>query len=398
MQMRNILIMTKGTGGDLVPFLAIARNLRDRNHRVGFLTHCGYERVVRQTGAEFMPLDSPDEFEHFIADGELLNKPGGISVFFKRHYLPKVHQEYEIIRNWLGDRRDSVLVTRHMAGVADVLASECLSIPLVRVYTAVAQVTTLPFLQELCRSHLAGDINAIRMGLNLSSVTDWHAWLISPSQSLATWPVWFADLHECWPPRSAAIGFINDDESETGELPEELRELMESDPAPILITAGLGTFLGTPFYSAAAAACNLLGRPGILVTRHQGLVPNPLPPTVKWYSQLPFADVMPRVAAVIHHGGTSTLARAIASGVPQLVLPYGADRPDTALRLKRLGVAEYLLPPRWAPELIAEAISRLLVSPTIRRRCEELAERTAGMKPVETACDLIESVIPTETT
>jgi rhamnosyltransferase subunit B len=389
--MRNILLMTKGTGGDLAPFLAIARSLRTRNYRVGFLTHCIYERVVQQTGAEFKALDSPEEFERFIADGELLNKPGGISAFFRRHYLPKVDREYEIIRNWLGDRRNSVLVTRHMTGIADALASECLGVPLVRVYIAAAHVTTLPLLEELCQSHMASDINAIRMRLGLPSVSDWHTWLISPRQSLATWPIWFADLQECWPPRSAAIGFVNDDESETGELPAELRGIMENGPAPILITAGLGTFLGTRFYSVAAAACDLLGRPGILVTRHQGLVPNPLPSTVKWYPQLPFADVMPRVAAVIHHGGTGTLARAVTSGVPQLALAYGADRPDSAARLKRLGVAEYLPPPRWSPERIAEAICRLLSSPSIQRCCEELAERTAGMKPAETACDLIES-------
>ena len=35
---------------------------------------------------------------------------------------------------------------------------------------------------------------------------------------------------------------------------------------------------------------------------------------------------MPQMGAVIHHGGTSTLAQALVSGTPQLALAAGGDR------------------------------------------------------------------------
>jgi rhamnosyltransferase subunit B len=48
------------------------------------------------------------------------------------------------------------------------------------------------------------------------------------------------------------------------------------------------------------------------------------------------------MAAIIHHGGMGTSARTLSAGVPQLVLAFGAERSDTAQRLTRLGVAEFL--------------------------------------------------------
>jgi UDP:flavonoid glycosyltransferase YjiC (YdhE family) len=96
------------------------------------------------------------------------------------------------------------------------------------------------------------------------------------------------------------------------------------------------------------------------------------------------------MGAVIHHGGIGTLGCALSAGVPQLVLPLGADRPDNAERLQRLGVAEYLPPPQWKPELIADALRRLLDSPAVLHRCKEFAKRLENANAVKVACDVIE--------
>jgi UDP:flavonoid glycosyltransferase YjiC (YdhE family) len=99
---------------------------------------------------------------------------------------------------------------------------------------------------------------------------------------------------------------------------------------------------------------------------------------------------MKHISAVIHHGGLGTLACAMAAGVPQLVLPKGADRPDNAARLQKLGVAEFLPPPNWRPELIAEALMRLVSSPMVAEKCRTVAERLSGKDGAEAACQVIE--------
>jgi UDP:flavonoid glycosyltransferase YjiC (YdhE family) len=78
------------------------------------------------------------------------------------------------------------------------------------------------------------------------------------------------------------------------------------------------------------------------------------------------------------------------AGIPQLVLPKGADRPDNAARLQNLGVAESLPPPEWQPELIANALMRLLSSPMVAEKCRTLADRLKDQDGTQAACQVIE--------
>src|SRR5262249_5466079 len=111
---------------------------------------------------------------------------------------------------------------------------------------------------------------------------------------------------------------------------------------------------------------------------------------VRWFPYLPFARALPRARAIVHHGGMSTLARALTAGIPQLVLPHGADRPDTARRLAALRAAEYLLPPAWSAGNAAPALARLLRSPEVRDRCAALRARVAESRPLDLIGGMVE--------
>jgi UDP:flavonoid glycosyltransferase YjiC (YdhE family) len=192
------------------------------------------------------------------------------------------------------------------------------------------------------------------------------------------------------------VGFVRNDRGEAGEIPAAVQSLLACDEPPILVTAGTGLFVDAGFYLASAEACRLLQRRGILVTGHRKLAARDLPDGVRCFDRLPFASLMPRVGVVVHHGGTGTLARAIVSAVPQLALPSGGDRPDTALHLRRLGIAEVLLPAQWQPDLIAEALQRLSSSTAVRERCQELARLARRGDPAGAACETIESAVLTK--
>ena len=77
-------------------------------------------------------------------------------------------------------------------------------------------------------------------------------------------------------------------------------------PYDVLITGGSGIFVGSAFYSATLEACTRLERRGILVARHRTYVPQILPEEVVWFPELPFALVLARMGAIVHHGGIGT--------------------------------------------------------------------------------------------
>lgn len=391
----NVLLISLGSAGDVLPFLPLGRRLKERGHAVTLLSHCYYEGKTRLSGLDFVPLDTSSEYERFVEDQPLLNTPWGISEFLRRHVLPKVSLQYELITQQFS-RRNTVLVTRDLFDTAARLISEKLSIPVLWVFTTPSQLTTWKLRVELFAHGLAQDINLLRTALGLSPVSDWYSWLRYPKRSIALWPDWFAPPECDWPSDVASVGFVVEDGSETGEIPLEIKAILADGEPPILITAGTGVYLGAEFYTASAEACRLLNRRGILVTQYQKQLPKQLPDSVHWFSYLPFRTLMPHMQAVIHHGGMGTLSCALAAGIPQLVLAMGADRPDNAARLRHLGVAEYVLPPAWQPRMVAERLHRLTSSRAIRERCEDLARRVEeGTEPLTAACKVIEDVIPT---
>ena len=390
--MANIIFTSLGSGGDVFPFLCIASRLKVRGHHVTLLSHCYYRNAAEKAGLDFAALDGPEEYARFIQDGPLLNTPRGIPEFLRRHSLPKVLSEYQLIRQRC--RLDgTVLITRDLFDTAARISTEKLGIPLIEVFFAPSQITTWKIRAELFSNTLASEIDRLRAEVGLSPVGDWHSWLGNPNGSIALWPDWFAAPDSTWPAGVVPVGFIPDSDVETDDIPDEVQAILNGGEAPVLITGGTGMYLGAEFYAAGAEACRLLSRRGILVTRYEEQVPKRLPYLVWRFSYLPFGKLMAHVGAVIHHGGRGTLSCATAAGIPQLVLAMGADRPDNAARLQRLGVAEYLPPPAWQPSIVAERLRKLTDSQSVRERCKELARRIAVADPLTSTCKIIEEAI-----
>ena len=66
-----------------------------------------------------------------------------------------------------------------------------------------------------------------------------------------------------------------------------------------------------------------------------GTVPAPANVTTRGY--ISHEAVLPHIAAVITHGGMSTVATSLAAGVPMVCVPQGRDQPLNAARVQELG-------------------------------------------------------------
>lgn len=70
--------------------------------------------------------------------------------------------------------------------------------------------------------------------------------------------------------------------------------------------------------------------------------------------------VLAKVDLIVHHGGTGTILGALAVGIPQLILPQGADQFFNAQLLTGAGAARALLDEEQRPGAIREAVAALL--------------------------------------
>lgn len=116
----------------------------------------------------------------------------------------------------------------------------------------------------------------------------------------------------------------------------------------------------------------------------------PLPDGVVVEAWVPQAEVLPHASAIVHHGGSGTTLAALAAGLPQLLLPQGADQFDNAAALVATGLATQLVGPQAHPESIRAAVAELL-APTAaaaERRRAVVTEIDAMPSPDAIVADL----------
>ena len=399
------------------PFVSIALELKARGHDVTVVTNAYFAPLLEQVGLPSVPVGTVEQFDNITSNPRLWHRLHGLGVL-ATGIGPRISPLYRLIEQEAA--RGNLVVVAHPLAFGARVAHETLEIPLVTVHLSPASFWSLHETPVLARG--LGAINALPRPLKraLLAVSDRLAdrviappvnrfrreiglppvrhivsrWWHSPQRVIGLFPDWFAAPQPDWPPQTTLTGFPLYDERGVTVVPPELDEFLESAQAagdpPIVFAPGSGNRQARRFFTAACDACRRLGRRGVLLTRYTDHLPRLLPEGVRRADYAPFSSVLPRAAALVHHGGIGTSAQALAAGRPQLVMPMTFDQPDNAARLQRLGVARTLPPMRFSGASVARELAALLESAIVARKCADVARRFDGIDPVGQTCDVIE--------
>lgn len=228
-------------------------------------------------------------------------------------------------------------------------------------------------------------LNAYRAELGLPPVRQiFSRWWNSPELILGMFPAWFGPPQPDWPANVQLAGFPRFDGSEP--LSAAAEAFLAAGEAPVVFTAGTGSSHTEAFFAAASQACRQLGRRGMLLTRQDV----PVWEDVQRFEYLSFSSLLPRCAALVHHGGIGTLSQGLAAGVPQLVMPMAHDQHDNAERLRRLGAGRVL--PFGQNDRLQAELGALLGDAVAAEAACELQRRVLADDGVRNACNLLEGM------
>ena len=240
---------------------------------------------------------------------------------------------------------------------------------------------------------LGAELNALRQELGLPAVEGiLRQWYFSPQLVLGLFPSWFAAPQPDWPRQTALTGFPLWDQAPALVIPEEVDAFLRGGEPPIVFAPGSAMTRGESFFAAAVEACQHLGRRGMLLTRYPEQLPKNLPEEVRHFGFVPFSELLPRAAALVHHGGIGTSAQGLAAGLPQLVMPMAYDQLDNATRLQRLGVAAKIKPRQFNGRTVAKALDELLASNSTHEHCHRWAQECDADAALAASCDLLEGL------
>ncbi|MBV9660823.1 MAG: glycosyltransferase family 1 protein [Acidimicrobiales bacterium] len=94
---------------------------------------------------------------------------------------------------------------------------------------------------------------------------------------------------------------------------------------------------------------------------------------------IPQAELLPRCSVVVHHGGSGTMFGALAHGLPQVILPQGADNFLNAQHVEGAGVGLAILPDSLNPAEVRRCVRAVLSDSSFARNAKELEHEFAAM-------------------
>ena len=415
--MTHYLLLPAGSHGDVHPFVAIGRRLREQDHRVTVITSEAFREVATRNGLEFAGLLGADEYQALMDHPDLWHPRRGFAVILKKSQLEKVIPlAFEAIRERYEPGR-TVVVAGSLAMSARI-AHEVLGVPHVTLHlqpVTCLSVADPPVTAEgfdfrsmppslvrlayrlvdlfLLDPLLAPTVNAFRAQLGLRPVRRvLSRWAPSTQRVIGLFPKWFGPVPDCGPEFRHG-GFVLFDDAEQRPTPRSLAEFLDAGPPPVVFSFGSAMKHGRPWFEAAVEACGLGGFRGVLLGRSGAQIPESLPANVHHADYAPFSEVFARAAAIVHHGGIGTTAQAMRAGVPQLVMPLAYDQGDNAARAARLGVAEVLAPARFRGPMVAARLRAMLANDAKRTAARALRDRFHEDDALARTCALIEERI-----
>ena len=411
----NALLIAIGSHGDVHPFLGLGCALRSRGHDVTVVTNSYFEPTVRKVGLGFASIGTAEEYKTLAANADLWHPTRGFRYLMEKTLLlvPPVYDA--IVERYVPGQ--TVVAASTLAFGARIAQDER-NIPTASIHLQPSILRTVYDAPRLAGSPmrnwqprwmkkaiwkiadavmidrvLGAGINTFRAEKKLPPVKGiMDRWWNSPQLVVGLFPEWFGPRQPDWPSQLRLTGFPLYDERDVHPLGDELLRFLDAGDKPIAFTPGSAMWHARPFFDAAVEACRTHGRRGILLTRHHDHVPRSLPPGVIHVDFAPFSLLLPRCAAIVHHGGVGTLSQGLAAGVPHLVTPMAHDQPDNAIRLQRLGVGRWVWWNKLTGRRAAAALKELIESQEVARACRDVQKRFENTRPLEETAGLLETL------
>jgi UDP:flavonoid glycosyltransferase YjiC (YdhE family) len=175
--------------------------------------------------------------------------------------------------------------------------------------------------------------------------------------------------------------------------PAPLPEPAATPPARPVVYVTFGTFFSVNLDPFRIVLEGLADEPiDVVVTVGANQDPTalaPFPPNARVERFIPQATLLPTCAVVVHHGGAGTTFGALAHGVPQVIIPQGADNFDHAAMCTAAGTALTLLPGEVNPTAVADAVRRILHDPGFAVAARRTADEITAMPGPDDVADAL---------
>ena len=385
----KILILTYGSRGDVQPFVALGKGLKESGHDVTLATSVRFQSFVEDNNLRYgfmnddmLSILDTDQGKSILENTSNIFQT--VRQTFKMMGQVGPMQRSLLSESWtVAQNTDPDLIIFHPKAYAAPHIGEKLDVPVIMatpipVFVPTAERPNIGFpdlkiggwynrqtyhmVNGLMGLSAKKHIKAFREACDLPKQSKFDLLHTPEGKDI---PVLHAYSEKVipepadWPDSAKTTGYWFLDEGEDWQPPAELVTFLQNGPPPVYI--GFGSMAGRDPERLARVVVNALEKAnlrGIIATGWGGLKPEELPETILQIDHAPHSWLFPRMQAIVHHGGAGTTAAALRAGKPSVVVPFFGDQPFWGKRVHDLGVGSAPIPQKRLE--VDELVSALL--------------------------------------
>lgn len=381
------VVYTLGTLGDVLPFISLSRELKNRGMNVTILTCDKFKAQAEVYNLDFCSIATTEDFEHVYSNaGVWSNRAEGMKLVFDRFYGPAIVPTIRYIED-LKSRKENIIVIGWGAENGAAFACQRLGIPYYGVFLAPGAIrschsphfplrrikTPWPFkglklksIYKKIDSGWWGNVcgQAVNKALTelgypeLKSADDFRC-LGYAKKLIGFFPEWFSRGAKDWPDKLKMVGFPFHDTRPDEEFRNLLDNFVDKHGSPIVFTAGTGVTSVQGYFDVASIACQELGLPSVFLNSSLENKIDEKTATLS-YRHAEMSYLLSRSRLIVHHGGIGTCAEAFKCGVPQVIFSRAFDQFDNGDLVTSLGVGTSLPYANYSVYSVRKAIEDVL--------------------------------------
>jgi MGT family glycosyltransferase len=393
----RVTIPAIGSRGDVQPFIALAQGLAHAGHTVTLASHPVMKALVESHGAAFRPIGPDIDLARRVADIRQSSRSAMAGLVHAMRF------SFDMLQQSHGDIlalfRDADLVVVSAQSAAGKNEADLLSLPYL-------SVTLMPWaipwddprralwrraahglLDRLVSLITTRPLNRLRRELGLSPVgregfTSLRLNLVPVSPA-----VYEANPH--WEPRHRVVGYWFAQDPAGWKPPDDLLAFLEAGEPPVAVNLGAMSLGDGGTRQTVSLFVDAIHQAGVrvIIQGWDSLIGQlNLPPTIHAAGSMPHNWLLPRCAALVHHGGFGTTSAGLRAGIPALVIPHIADQFFWAKRVHELGVGpKPIRRPKVTATALAASLHDLVRSHHLRTAASSLGAQIRAETGVEEA-------------
>lgn len=336
----KVAIVINGTRGDVQPMLALATGLINRGHEIVFCAPPENKKLAERYHCPFIAF-GPNYKEIFEKNARM--KGGATKAPSPKEMKEQTQRQIDLLPELI-EGADIVLGVGFVLGVHTV--ADKLKIPyrFVIFYPSLLGTSKTDsfvyrmlfgFGRSMTNMVMKSFINKKRSAVGLPPIRD-------------VWGHWMGDqvIAACDKELNAVRKGVAFNFTQTGymllpsqnKLPDYVEKFLNSGEPPVYIGFGSNPVARPEKFSQMFSDVSKATNRRLIISKGWADLQGNNTTDILYVDEMPFEFLFPRLAAIVYHGGTGTMAAAARAGIPQVAFPFMADQFENSKQIVRLGL------------------------------------------------------------